>query len=250
MITGYEVVDEVLRGVSDPAGLQSAARARLEAETKEVGFSDAKLQALMGEPTAQLLALRSILAADLVAVGAGHIRGLRRFLLGSVADRLLRNPGPPLLLVRRSPEQGTFRRILAAVEYTDRVCLPLDFAAPLAHHLQAELIALNVLPAAGYVSDEHRVVFDPEREARRLTHTLEALHPSISGQVVLRRGDPTEVVPEVAQSLGADLVVVGAERQPDGWPGRVTDRVARAELPAVLIVWPPAGGEGRSPMPG
>ena len=58
------------------------------------------------------------------------------------------------------------------------------------------------------------------------------------------------MVPEVAQSLGADLVVVGAERQPDGWPGRITDRVARAELPAVLIVWPPAGGEGRSPMPG
>jgi nucleotide-binding universal stress UspA family protein len=242
MITGYEVVDEVLRGVTDPVGLQTAARSRLETEAKEAGFPEAKLQALMGEPAAQLLALRSIVAADLVAVGTGHIRGLRRFLLGSVADRLLRNPGSPLLLVRRAPEQGRFRRVLSAVEYTDRVCQSLGFAAPLARHLEAELIALNVLPPDGYVSDGHRVVLEPEREARRLAHTLEALHPSSSGQVVLRCGDPAEAIPEAAQSLEADLVVVGAERQPDGWPGRVTDRVARAELPAVLVVWPPAGG--------
>jgi nucleotide-binding universal stress UspA family protein len=186
------------------------------------------------------VALRSIVGADLVVAGTGHIRGLRRLLLGSVADRLLRNPGPPLLLVRESPREGGFRRILAGTERTGRLCRALASATGLARHIGAEVIALHVLPPGGYLSDQNRVVIDPEREARKLTRTIEAYDRSVPGEVALRRGDPAEVIPDVAERLRADLVVVGAQRQPDGWPGRVTDRVARADLPAVLIVWPPA----------
>jgi len=41
-----------------------------------------------------------------------------------------------------------------------------------------------------------------------------------------------------AREHGAHLVVLGAERNRDGWPGRVADRVARAGLPSLLFVWP------------
>jgi hypothetical protein len=58
-----------------------------------------------------------------------------------------------------------------------------------------------------------------------------------------RRGDAGDLVASVARELRADLLVMGAERNADGWPGRVTDRAARAGLPALLVVWPEAETE-------
>jgi nucleotide-binding universal stress UspA family protein len=188
-----------------------------------------------------------MLEAELVVLGAGHIRGLRRLILGSVADRMLRNPGPPLLLVRRRPSGGTFRRVLVGAEHTDRVDPSLALAARLVHEVGAEIVILHVLPPAGYLSDEGRVVIDPKAEARRLSGAVEQLDPPVPVQVALELGDPPEVIPEVARRVRADLVVVGAQRQPDGWPGRITDRVARADLPALLVVWPPEATSASSP---
>ena len=81
-------------------------------------------------------------------------------------------------------------------------------------------------------------MLDPERESERLSATLESLNPIVPARATLGRGDPGQVIPRMARRLEADVVVVGAQRQPDGWPGRVTDRVARADFPALLVVWP------------
>jgi nucleotide-binding universal stress UspA family protein len=249
MITGYDVIDEVLRGLSDPENLERQALLRLESLAKDLSRRDADLRVVLGDPAAEILALRSMVEADLVVLGAGHIRGLRRFVLGSVADRLLRNPGPPLLLVRRPPAGGTFRRVLVGAEYTHRVGPPVALAVRLAEELAAEIDILHVFPPPGYLSDEDRVVLDPKAEGRRLTEAVEPLQVRVPSRVALERGDPADVIPEMADRVGADLVVVGAQRHPDGWPGRITDRVARADLAALLVVWPPESPASTSPSP-
>jgi nucleotide-binding universal stress UspA family protein len=240
LITGYEVIDELLRGRSDPGRLKHEASARLAAYAGELGLREADLRTVLGDPAAEILALRAMLGVDLVALGAGHLRGIRGLLLGSVADRVLRNPGCPLLLVRRPPAGGTFRRVLVCAERTDRADLALELSAPLLRDLPSDFLVLHVLPPAGYLSDERQVVIAPEKEAERLSQAVRLLSPDLAAQVTVRRGDPAHEIPEAARELEADLVVLGARRHPDGWPGRVTDRVARADLPAVLVVWPPA----------
>jgi nucleotide-binding universal stress UspA family protein len=239
LITGYEVIDELLLGRADPRKLRNEARDRLEAAAKEAALRNAKLHVVLGDPAAEVGALRSTLGAELAVLGAGHVRGLRHLLLGSVADRMLRKPGCPLLLVRRVPPGGAFRRVLVGAEWTDRAEPPLSLAAEMMRDLPADLLVLHVLPPPGYLSEEHRLVIEPEREAGRLSETVRKLCPDVGATVTLRRGDPAYSIPEVARELEADLVVVGAHRQQDGWPGRVTDRVARADLPALLVVWPP-----------
>ena len=71
-----------------------------------------------------------------------------------------------------------------------------------------------------------------------LERRVAELDPSVRLQVIVRRGDPVHLLPSVVHKLAADLVVLGAERHADGFPGRVTDRVARAGLPALMVVWP------------
>ena len=114
----------------------------------------------------------------------------------------------------------------------------LEIALALAHHQRAEVIVLHVLPPRGYVSTEHHVELSPESVPKRLEHLAHELDRTIPVQVTVKRGDAARVIPRMVRELQADLVVLGAERSRDGWPGRVASRVAHAGLPSLLYVWP------------
>ena len=192
-----------------------------------------------GDPFTEVFAQRQLLESDLLVLGARGLRSLRRFILGSVADRALRRPGCPLLLVDRATVNGEFKRILVGVELPDGPSPQLGIALSLAHHMRAEVTLLHVLPPAGYVSDAHHVELDPRSVPKRLQKLVAAVDRTVPVTITVRSGDPANVIPSLARRQRADLVVLGAERGPHGWPGRVADRVARAGLPSLLYVWPP-----------
>jgi nucleotide-binding universal stress UspA family protein len=193
-----------------------------------------------GQPAAEILALRELLRVDLVALGSAGLRGLRRFVLGSVADRVLRRPGCPLLLVRSAPPNGELKTSVVAHEYPDRSTPWLELALKLAHDERGELVVLHVLPPKGYASDARHVDLEPERAPEKLERLIRELDGTVPVRIETMRGDPAQRIEEGALREGADLLVMGAERNRDGWPGRVTDRIARAGLPALLVVWPEA----------
>jgi len=242
-VTGFEPLDALLLRKPDPAQASSHAREQLENVARELRPVEAEIHLVPGQPAVEILALRERLRVDLVALGAVGLRGLRRFVLGSVADRVLRRPGCPLLLVNDAPPTGEFKTILVAQEYPDRPTPWLELALRIAHAERAELVVFHVLPPKGYASDSHHVDLEPELTPKKLERLVARLDATVPVRIDSRRGDAAELIPTVSQELGAHLVVVGAERNLDGWPGRVTDRVARAGLPALLVVWPEAETE-------
>ena len=125
-------------------------------------------------------------------------------------------------------------------EYPDRATPWLEIGLRIAHDERGELVVLHVLPPRGYVSDAHHVDVEPERAPEKLERLVQTLDGTVPLRIDTLRGDPAQRITESARALGADLLIIGAERNLDGWPGRVTDRVARAGLPAVLVVWPEA----------
>jgi nucleotide-binding universal stress UspA family protein len=211
----------------------------LENLASQLRPADVHAAVIQGDPATELSALRTRLGADLLVLGARGQRSVRRFLLGSLADRALRRPGCPLLLVERAPENGEFKRILVGVERPDLESPWLQAALGLAHQLRAEVVLLHVRPPAGYLSDAHHVEINPSDLPKRLAQLAARVDRTVPVEVVVRRGDAANVIPALARKRRTDLVVLGAERNPSGWPGRVADRVARAGLPAVLYVWPP-----------
>lgn len=242
-ITGYAPLDALLMRKPDEASVRTHAEQRLAALVAELGLPEVKLHLLAGRPVDELLALRELLRVDLVALGFSGTRGVRHFLLGSVADRVLRRPGCPLLLVREAPPAGEWKRIVIAQEYPDRATPWLELALRIAHAERAELTVLHVLPQRGYLSDAHHVELEPERAAERLNKLVAELDPTVPVSVETPQGDPEQVIAKRARELGAHLLVMGAERNRDGWPGKVTDRVARAGLPGLLVVWPDQEGD-------
>jgi nucleotide-binding universal stress UspA family protein len=232
-----EALDARLSRMPEITELRERARARIEDVAKAID-PEPKLHIAPGAPAMELIALRELLRVDLVALGAGHMTGLRHFLFGSVADRVLRRPGCPLLLVNERPPAGEFKKILVANEVPDRATPWLELGLRLAHDERSEVVLLHVLPPKGYVSDARHVDLDPERAPHTLAELLERLDRTVPAQVDVRRGDPAQEIAAAAREHGAHLVVLGAERNRDGWPGRVADRLARAGLPALLYVWP------------
>ncbi len=243
LVTGYEPLDALLLRTPDPA----QARAHVEKQLAELAAELAPVavtsHVVRGEPAAEILALRERLGPDLVALGSVGLRGLRRFVLGSVADRALRRPGCPLLLVREANPVGEFKTIVVAQQFPDRPTPWLELALRIAHAERSELVVLHVLPAKGYVSDSHHVDLEPQKAPEKLERLVQKLDATVPVRIDTRRGDAAHLIPSVTEELGADLLIMGAERNRDGWPGRVTDRVARAGLPALLVVWPEVEAE-------
>ncbi len=237
--TGYAFLDDLLHLAGDWARLRRGALEALRREMRGCGPPDPALLVERGDPAACILEVRERQHSDLVVLGAGSIRGLRRFVLGSVADRVMRRPGAPLLLVGKRPEGARYGRILVGLELADQVPPHLQAAIELCTSLRAELVALHVLPPPGRLSDGRHTELEPSEVPARIEANLARVAPLVPARIEVRPGDPATEIPSVARAFDADLVVLGAERHPDGWPGRVADRVARSGLPSVLLVWPP-----------
>ncbi len=120
------------------AGRAGAAPARLSALAAGFAPELTELELREGDSVAELVAARDRGDFDLLVLGAGGLTGMRRFVLGSVAGKMLGHPGCPLLLVLEPPPAGEFKKILVAHE-NPRVSLPwLELGLRVAHVERAE----------------------------------------------------------------------------------------------------------------
>jgi nucleotide-binding universal stress UspA family protein len=101
----YSNVDLALAGgIPRPEESREEARQLLEAEERQAeqagrGFTATHLRE--GAPDAELVALAEELEVDLIVVGSRGRSGLRRALMGSVSDSVVRHAHCPVLVVRR-----------------------------------------------------------------------------------------------------------------------------------------------------
>ena len=85
-------------------------------------------------------------------------------------------------------------------------------------------VATSVLPV--FVLDPRLLRVDRPR-SRRLVASVRALADALEGRLVVRAGDPVEVIPDLAREVGADTVHVTRETTPFG---RRRDAVVEAAL--------------------
>jgi nucleotide-binding universal stress UspA family protein len=175
--------------------------------------------------------------ADLIVMGTHGRGGLNRWMLGSVAERVLRESPVPVLTVRSAPREPV-RHVLCPVHDTELSRRALSFAAGIGACFDATVTVVHVHEASGNksVSDLCSWVSAEERSRcviRELT----------------RHGDPAEEIVKLAAEEPYDLVVMGATRRRffEGMVlGTTTLRTVRhASCPVLTVgsgpvVWGPA----------
>lgn len=159
-------------------------------------------------------------AIDLITMGTHGRRGLRRLLLGSVAEEVVRlAPCPVLTVPERTerPTPGQVERILVPVDFSEHARLALTYAKQLAGLYGARLHLLHVIdqvvypdfyppvvPPVGPAGDELR-----RRSEQRLKELLAQVpHPNADTHVGSGRASP-EIV-RFAEELSVDLIVVAS----------------------------------------
>jgi len=231
--------------------------AYLESTAKALGTTqglDATCALLEGDPP-QVLAdrARAKEVALIVMTTHGH-GGLRRFWLGSVADRLLRRARVPVMLLRPGKARlpAEFRHVLIALDGSSEgegVLEPAMQLASLSQDSQLSLVQV-VEPPIPVIT---RMARSParlrsrwrdlqENAARtyleRLAVRLRTRGRQVSTHMITARGVGDQIA-ICARSLHADLIVVGThgargvERM---LLGSVADKVVRGASHPVLVV--------------
>jgi nucleotide-binding universal stress UspA family protein len=84
-------------------GAEQEARRKLDEQVRQVGKTDgevAEMHARVGRPDAEIVGLADELGAGLIVLGSRGLGPLRRALMGSVSDSVVRHAHCPVLVVR------------------------------------------------------------------------------------------------------------------------------------------------------
>jgi nucleotide-binding universal stress UspA family protein len=224
--------------------LENASAAKKQAQeslrlyAKEHVPETAQVTALVVEdsPARAIVTTADDIQADLIIMGTHGRRGLRRALLGSVTERVLRETDRPVMTVAPQAHPAVagvkIGTILCPVNYTAAARDALNQACTLTQAFGAELVVMHVsdqgAPSLDSIEEEFGYWVDPLVRAR--THY----------QQVIVNGDPAARVLEVGDQLAADLIVIGAQhkRFSDATViGATTERIARfAKRPVLTVI--------------
>ena len=128
----------------------------------EAGGRVAGAHLRIGRPDEEVIRLGEELRAGLVVVGSRGLRPIRRALMGSVSDSVVRHAHCPELVVR-GEENGEIilsKRILLATDDSKDAELAARIAADIAQKGASELQVVHVGPSAGYNGGGEPLVTD------------------------------------------------------------------------------------------
>ena len=188
---------------------------------------------------------------DMVVMATHGRRGVRRMLLGSVAEEVVRTAARPVLTVR--PDGiGTHgeppRRVLVPVDFSEHSDRALRYGAALSERTGAELHALHAVPEMSFPD----AYFAEAAEIRALAKAAEdrvpeRLHRNVHEvlgedaevRTHIEAGAPARAVADYAEEANVDLVVLsshgrtGLERMV---MGSVAEGVVRSAPCPVLTI--------------
>ena len=196
-----------------------------------------------------------------LAISASHGRsGLKRLVLGSVTEELVRTLKCPILVIR-GPEQTSeepvpvefrLKKIVVGCDFSDDSTLAFRYGLSLAQEFEAELHLVHVLEPTAY-RNLFKTVNDAEKGYRNelkelLTRKLENMMPEdaqawCSPVNALLEGRADEKLVEYASENQIDMIVLGVRGHglvETLFVGSTTDRVARQAPCPVLAVRPVA----------
>lgn len=209
--------------------------------------------AAMGKPADVIIDHADVERSCLIAMATHGMTGLRRWLLGSVASKIVQSSQNPLLLVRPRDD--------AAPVALDTVFVPLDGSAlaeqALPHvvglakaiKLEVNLVRVYTLPVTAYLVGDGMVPQDSNRlrdEIRREAETylngkVDELRAEGLANVIATviEGDPASEIIDLGLKTPNDLIIMSTHGRSgiERWAlGSVAEKVVQLSRDPVLLV--------------
>lgn len=150
---------------------------------------------------------------DLLVVGTHGRRGVKQFVMGSVAEQLFRQACCPVLTVGLGARAGVgddpkFKRILLATNLSPVSAGIVQYAESLAIANDAALVLFHAIADRPRSALDDEIAWAKKRLAELKPTTVHDVDTSI------KIGPPAELIIETATQREVDLIVIGARRGP------------------------------------
>ncbi|HEX7901358.1 MAG TPA: universal stress protein [Planctomycetota bacterium] len=201
--------------VPEALSIPQAAFAYLERTAGRLRHRKVRLVVRQGDPAEEITQAALELGVDLLAMSTHGRGGLRRILLGSVAEEVVVRLALPVLLARPGcPRPGfELRDILVPLDGTARSAKILDDVLPLAveHHALVRLMHVIVpvtvaVPPAGVYTMAPAELADPRPELERLARPLKEAGLKVKTHVT--SGFAAAEILRMAREAGSDLIAM------------------------------------------
>lgn len=153
--------------------------------------------------------------ADMIVLGTRGRTGAQKFLLGSVAEEILRRSPIPVSTIGPGARTGVhngahFRRILFATDFSSQAAAAAPYAVSLAQENRARLLLVHVVHRRDHDKDDRLYELSVAEAIHQLYETVPSdmdlwCPPDLS----VEHGNPGKRIIEVAEERGADLIVLG-----------------------------------------
>jgi nucleotide-binding universal stress UspA family protein len=234
-----DAVEEMIE--DEERGLQTAAD-----EATALGAPRVTSRFLTGVPWEQIVELlRGDPAFDLVVMGTHGRSGLSRFLLGSVAESVVRHAPCPVLTVPDRDHAGTFQHVLCPIDFSECSRHAVDLAAKIVEPGGAGITLLHVLElpvtASGELPITDLIDTLDTHAAKRLEDWATELRAKVSVPVTTRWriGSPGgQALAILDEQPPFDLVVVGSHGRTGlrrALLGSVAEKIVRHAPCPVLV---------------
>jgi len=221
---------------------------RVNARLREWGLECETLRE-SGDPATKILDVAERVGPDLIAMGTHGRTGLQRLVRGSVAERVLRHAGVPLLLVNPSSEERSedtaFRRILVPLDGSALADAILPYVIAVARSVGSEVTLVRVEALEPYIS--HPLAGVPMLEpklwnAQAVRETLQPqldrlLDARVDAKIEARIGEAAGEIAAMAEDY--DLVALSSHGRSGvsrWWFGSVAEQILRVVTRPVLLV--------------
>lgn len=201
-----------------------------------------------GAADAELLRVAEEVGATLIVTGSRGLTGIRRLLLGNVAERVVRYAHCPVLVARQHEPTN---RVLAPTDLSEHATPGVNLAGQIALLRGSQFVVMHSLdivprPAFGFTVPFGGlpVIPPPEVVAQARTGAEEVLagmldRLGVKGERRVIDGDAATTIIQTADQMGADLVVVSTHGR-TGLArmalGSVAEKVVRGAHCSVLVV--------------
>lgn len=208
------------------AGVLNEARVALERELRQMlvsrRASDVKVEIVIreGNVVREILAQAGDSRADLVVIGSHGHGGVRRLVLGSVAEKVLRQATCPVLTIRRGVSRARrnrspFKTILCPTDLSAAGNNAVAYAKRLARAANARLIVMSavewpfgVAVTSGPVAElQDGLEANTRKALARLLPRPGADRPA--AQAIVVHGKASAAIVKVARARSVDLIVMG-----------------------------------------
>lgn len=154
---------------------------------------------------------------DLIVIGTRGRTGIKKFLLGSEAEKILRQAPCPVMtvgpeLAKHLPQGGAVSNILYATDLSPESAVAAPYAISLAQEYQAHLTLLHIIAPqrTGDLVAPHELVASSERLMRNMLPAEAELW--CEPRYLVEEGDPAAKILSTAERMRADLIVLGVRR--------------------------------------